>query len=87
MSVIQTTTFRLAEGADEEAFLQSDRHAQAVLSSSHGIIRRTTARSEAGTWLVVTLWRSEDDARAAGSPALAGVEEVSVETRWFSTLD
>lgn len=87
MSVIQTTTFQLAEGADEGTFLQSDHHAQAVLSSNRGIIRRTTARSEAGTWLVLTLWRSEDDARVASSPALAGVDELTVETRWFATLD
>jgi hypothetical protein len=36
---------------------------------------------------VLTLWRSEDDARVASSPALAGVDELTVETRWFATLD
>jgi heme-degrading monooxygenase HmoA len=85
--LIQTTTFRLAEGADEHAFLESDRLAQAELSSKRGLVRRTTARSDDGSWLVITLWRSRDDAEAAPSPGLEGVDDLTVETRWFSALD
>ena len=79
MSVIETTTFRLVDGADEAAFLAADRRVQTEFAYQQpGIIRRTTGRggTHAGDrWLVLTLWASE--AHAETSAAL-GEESTTV---------
>jgi hypothetical protein len=63
--VIEIMTFRLAEGADEEEFLQADRKVQAEFAYQQpGLMRRTTARGPEGDWIVVDLWQSADDADA-----------------------
>lgn len=64
MSVVEVTTFRLAEGVSDESFLALDKRLQTELVPNRsGFLRRTTAR-HGGDWLVVTLWWSEDDAAA-----------------------
>jgi heme-degrading monooxygenase HmoA len=64
MGVIETTTFRLAEGANEDSFLALDRRVQTeLIPNQPGFIRRTTAHREA-RWIVLTLWASEEDAVA-----------------------
>jgi heme-degrading monooxygenase HmoA len=73
--IVEITTFRLAEAAEEADFLATDRAVQAELSANHpGLIRRTTARSRDGDWAVVTLWGTDADAEASdrrwGEPAL-----------------
>ena len=64
MSIVEITTFRLAEGVSEESFLALDRRVQTELVPNQpGFMRRTTAR-HGDDWLVVTLWSTEDAAAA-----------------------
>jgi len=64
MSIVELTTFRLAEGVKEESFLALDRRIQTELVPNQpGFLRRTTAR-RGDDWLVVTLWASEEAAAA-----------------------
>ncbi len=64
MSIVEITTFRLAEGVTDESFLALDRRMQTELVPNQpGFLRRTTAR-HGDDWLVVTLWASEADASA-----------------------
>ena len=70
MPVIELTTFRLADGADEAAFLEADERVRsAFLYQQPGIIRATTARNEDGEWALLTLWWSTAEADAAGAAA------------------
>jgi hypothetical protein len=63
--VIEIMRFRLGPGTDEEAFLAADRRLQEDFASHQpGLLRRTTARSENGDWIVIDLWRSAADADA-----------------------
>ena len=62
MSIVEITTFRLAEGVADESFLALDRRVQTELVPNQpGFMRRTTAR-HGDDWLVVTLWSSEETA-------------------------
>ena len=64
MSIVEVTTFRLAEGMTDESFLALDRRLQTELVPNQpGFLRRTTAR-HGDNWLVVTLWSTEDAAGA-----------------------
>ena len=64
MSIVEVTTFRLAEGVTDESFLALDRRTQTELVPNQpGFLRRTTAR-HGDDWLVVTLWSTEDAAAA-----------------------
>jgi heme-degrading monooxygenase HmoA len=64
VSIVEVTTFRLAEGVTDEAFLSLDRRMQTELVPNQpGFWRRTTAR-HGDDWLVATLWASEADAAA-----------------------
>ncbi len=59
---IEVRTFRLRAGADEAAFLAADKSEQtALMIRNRGMLRRTTARGDAGEWLVLTSWDSPDD--------------------------
>lgn len=61
--IIEIITFRLAEGADEEAFIQADHRVQTEFIPNHpGFMRRTTGRNDEG-WVVVVLWDSLPDAQ------------------------
>ena len=71
MSIVEITTFRLAEGVTDASFLALDRRLQTELVPNQpGFMRRTTAR-HGEDWLVVTLW-SSDDAAAAFQRAVEG---------------
>ena len=97
VSVIETATFRLAADTDVAAFLDADRRVQTeFLYRQRGLVRRTTARDRDGEWIVIVLWRSESDADAAAkqsvrdratSEFLALLDETTVRTRRYSTLD
>jgi heme-degrading monooxygenase HmoA len=64
MSVVEVTTFRLAEGVADDAFLALDKRVQTELVPNRpGFVRRTTAR-HGEDWLVVTLWATEEHAAA-----------------------
>ena len=86
--LLETTTFRLADGVDEAAFLAADEERQAELSPRRGFVRRTTARGEAGEWLVLAMWSSAAEADAA-PPAVPVdlVDPDSVRTGRYQTLD
>jgi heme-degrading monooxygenase HmoA len=64
MSIVEITTFRLAEGVEDASFLALDRRVQTELVPNQpGFMRRTTARRD-DDWVVVTLWSTEDHAAA-----------------------
>ena len=66
--MIEILSFRLVEGADEEAFVPADKRVQTEFAYQQpGLLRRTTARGPDGDWVVIDLWRSPDDADAADS--------------------
>ena len=68
--VIETHTFRLAGGAAEDDFLAADQRVQtAFFHQQPGFARRTTARGEAGEWLVIVLWGWDEAADAAEQAA------------------
>ena len=92
MSLIETTTFRLVDDANETTFLEADRRVQSGFAYQQpGIIRRTMARGfgdRDGEWLVVTLWASE--AHATASAAAGHDDPATIELRGFvdeRTLD
>lgn len=63
--VIENATFRLIDGITTEEFLNIDARFQEEFAyQQRGFQRRTTARSEDGTWLVVNLWDSLESAEA-----------------------
>ncbi|MHB8680940.1 MAG: antibiotic biosynthesis monooxygenase family protein [Acidimicrobiales bacterium] len=94
---IETTTFRLRPGTDEETFLEADRRVQTeFVPNLPGFLRRTTARGRDGEWLVLTLWESDRDAEAAAAkgadnPAvaqlLALVDDTTGRAASFQSLD
>jgi heme-degrading monooxygenase HmoA len=64
VSIVEITTFRLADGVTDLSFLALDRRLQTELVPNQpGFLRRTTAR-HGDEWLVVTLWATEDAAGA-----------------------
>jgi Antibiotic biosynthesis monooxygenase len=63
--VIEILRFRLPPDGDEAAFLAADRRVQDEFASQQpGLLSRTTARGEDGSWVVIDLWRSAADADA-----------------------
>ncbi len=88
--------FRLAPGVDENDFCRADKALQEGFAYQQpGLLRRTTARSNEG-WIVIDLWRSEDDAdrcadRWETDPAVATflelVDRSSVTTERYHELD
>ncbi|HVC70999.1 MAG TPA: hypothetical protein VNC61_12155 [Acidimicrobiales bacterium] len=95
--MIEMKRFRLSSGTDEEAFREADRRVQAEFAYRQaGLLRRTVARSDDGTWIVIDLWRSADAADAAGQrwgrdPAttvfMSLVDADSVRTERYTELD
>lgn len=94
--IIELITFRLAPGADEDAFIEADRRVQTEFIPNHeGFLRRTTARAEDGEWLVVVLWYSAETAEASkalwdGDPVMQDflelVDRGSLEIRRYEDL-
>ena len=87
MSIVEITTFRLAEGVTDDAFLALDRRIQTELVPNQpGFLRRTTAR-HGEDWLVVTLWASDAAAaafqRAAQGTSLQAELDAAVEAGTF----
>ena len=68
MTLIETFTFRLVAGADEEAFLATDKRLQSDFAYQQpGLARRTTARGTDGEWIVIDLWWSAEEADACAT--------------------
>ena len=58
--------FDLVEGADVEAFMEADKRVQIEFAYQQpGLLRRTTARSDRGSWLVLDIWDSAQSADAS----------------------
>ena len=93
--IIEHHTFRLADGIDDETFLEADRRVQTEFSPFRaGFVRRTTARAADGEWLVETLWGTPDDAEAAArsddpvmQTFLGCIDPASASVRHYATLD
>ena len=63
MAVIEMMRFRLTPGVEESEFLLADRAVQEDFAYQQpGLLRRTTARADDDSWLVIDLWRSAKDA-------------------------
>jgi heme-degrading monooxygenase HmoA len=96
VSIVEITTFRLAEGVSDEAFLALDKRIQTELVPNQpGFLRRTTAR-HGEDWAVVTLWASDVQAAAyqravEGDPLQAeferDVEAGTFHLTRYTTLD
>ncbi len=96
MSIVEITTFRLAEGVTDGSFLALDRRIQTELVPNEpGFLRRTTAR-HGDEWLVLTLWASDADAAAFqravdGHPLQAELEQAveagTLHLTRYTTLD
>jgi len=90
MAIIQNRTFRLVDGVDEAAFIAADARFQTEVAYHRpGMVRRTLARGDDGTWLVVTIWGSPADADAGTPPSdelLAMVDRDSVRVSRYETL-
>ena len=95
--MIEIMSFRLASGADEDAFLKADARVQMEFAYQQpGLLRRTTARSAGGQWIVIDLWRSEADADACSArwrddpvvgEFLSFVDQASIATERYTELD
>jgi hypothetical protein len=96
VSIVEITTFRLADGVTGDAFLALDKRIQTELvPNQKGFVRRTTAR-HGDDWLVVTLW-SDDAAAGAFQRAVEGhplqeafegaVEAGTLHLTRYTTLD
>ena len=93
MALIEIMTFRLRPDTDEHAFIAADAVVQADFAYQQpGIVRRTIARADDETWLIHTIWASDEAARAAaeafaasdvGSDFLALIDEATIEVRAF----
>lgn len=95
--IVETFTFALAPGTDVDDFLGADQRLQTeVAYPQPGIVRRTTARSGRGEWLVLTLWGTQEEAEAgaaaaaahdAGRAFLALIDPDTARTSRYETLD
>jgi hypothetical protein len=95
MAVVDVTTFRLT--GDEQSFRAADARMQTEFTYLQpGCLRRTTARSDNGEWVVITLWATAGDADAATAAARtdqiaaafqACVDDESVRNRRYTLLE
>jgi hypothetical protein len=82
--VIEIMKFRLRPDGDEAAFLAADRRVQQEFAYQQpGLLRRTTARGEDGSWIVIDLWRSAADSDACA----ARWERDEVTSEFMALLD
>ncbi len=59
--LIVNATFRLADGVSDGQFKAIDAQFQEDFAyQQKGMMRRTTAKGEDGTWLVMTMWDSAE---------------------------
>ena len=95
--IIELLVFQLTHGADEAAFIDADKRVQTDFAYQQpGMLRRTTAKGDDGTWLVIDLWRSAEDADRCeekwGDDPVTDefrrfMDPNSVRTKRFGTLD
>ena len=83
--IVEVRTFRLA--SDEDAFLAADKDEQhALMTRNRGMIRRTTAKSDSGEWLVLTLWDSHDNVEEPSAELTACIDAGSAAVRRYEDL-
>jgi len=100
VALIQTMTFRLVADVDDATFKAADARVQSDFAYQQpGLVRRTTASGTGdrlGEWITIDLWRSAEDADAAGQrwgddPAAkvltALIDAGSVDVRRYTDLD
>jgi hypothetical protein len=89
MAVIDITTFRLADGVDEAAFLAVDERVRTGdLYHRPEFARATTARGEDGDWAVIVLWGGGEQVVDLMTTELASVvDPASVHRQRYTTLD
>lgn len=63
-TVAEIVTFRLKNGATEEAFLKAMETMQPFVNRSGGVIGRTVSCDAEGLWTDHVLWESEAQAKA-----------------------
>jgi hypothetical protein len=95
--VIEIMRFRLAPGVEEGRFRVADARLQTEFAYQQpGLLRRTTARSDDGEWVVIDIWRSAADAdrceqRWSRDPAvrefLSYVERGTIQSVRYYELD
>jgi hypothetical protein len=89
--------FRLAPATSEAEFRVADKAVQERLAYQHpGLVRRTTARNDQGSWVVIDVWRSAEDCdayvgRGNAEPVLGAfmalVDPNTVVRERYETLD
>ena len=94
--MIEIMRFRLAAGADVEAFREADKAVQGRFAyQQEGLLRRTTAVDRDGAWIVIDLWQSGKaadaaDARWGKDPVTAAfmsfIDPASVSTERYAEL-
>jgi hypothetical protein len=95
--MIEIMHFRLTAGTDEAAFRTADRKVQTEFAyRQSGLLRRTTARSHDGEWIVIDLWRTEQEADACAdawdldvvtAEFMSFVDTATVGSERYDTLD
>jgi hypothetical protein len=95
--VIEIMRFRLVEGADVAGFRAADSRLQTAFAYQQpGLLRRTTARSSDGGWVVIDIWRAAADADAcearwSADPVvrdfLQYVDETTIQSERYDELD
>lgn len=69
----EIVTFKLASGAQEEAFMASMQASNSYISGCAGYVSRQLSRAEDGTWTDYVIWDNPDAAKAAAEGFMAHV--------------
>ena len=84
--MIETTTFRLADGVADDVFLVTDDNVRTqFLYQQPGFVRATTARGRDGEWILIVVWGDEEHAVDLPDELLSLCD--SVERRRYQTFD
>ncbi len=88
MAIVELVRFRLAGGADPEAFAQSARALDGLLTSWPGFVSRTLSSGDDGLYTDHIVWRDRAAAEAAAralpaapeaAPFMAAIDMASIE--------
>jgi hypothetical protein len=92
--LIEIMTFRLRPDTEREVFIAADAVVQSEFSyQQRGIVRRTIASADDGTWLIHTIWDSEESAQAAAEAFTASdlcndfvalIDDATIDVRTFA---
>jgi len=95
--IVEVFTLRLAPEASRAEFLAADARVQTEFYYQRaGLVRRTTASTPDGEWVVVVLWGTEADVLAAAEAATHDpaaeafgslIDHGSVSVKRYDTLD